>query len=467
MFACAALAANVTVDAPVTGVTLYSNGFAYSMRAGSVSLPGGSHTLHIINFTDFAIQSSITPNISPGAISEHYYYTMNWNETKNETTYFDLETLLNASIGKQVSFSTGNDSIIGTLVWFSGGRIGISSGSGVTVYNIADLKRITLPATSYSEVKQVNESKSEHGLAIGEKGAAGTASLSLSYLVAGAQWDASYKYYITSEAANGSGTMHGWAGVYNGAGEDWNNVALKLVVGNPRIQSYYSPFRYPYNNVPMPQKSYEAAAGAVPSIDTSFTPSQVSAYYVYALASPATVLQGETRSLPLLEKQIDYKREFFWDTSNTYVEKIFILNNSASESWAPGVASVYLNGEFIGEDQIDYTPKGSEARVTVADLPDIKAKKETLNQTSTANGRTRTTYYKMRLKIDNKMGETVVLRINDRMYSGDEVTLLSSTITPQVKPGNVLEWNVPIAGGNALEVVYEYTVTDYYIEPYY
>jgi hypothetical protein len=53
------------------------------------------------------------------------------------------------------------------------------------------------------------------------------------------------------------------------------------------------------------------------------------------------------------------------------------------------------------------------------------------------------------------------------MYPGDEVKLLSSTIPAQVKPQNVLEWNVKIKKGDSLDIIYEYTVTNHYIEPRY
>ena len=464
LLACAVSAANITVDAPVKNVTLYSNGFAFITRSGTANVPDGAHTLHIANFTDSAIPASITPVHSNARVTEFYGYSMEWNESKNITEYYSIEKLLNSSVNKNISFASGNESAGGTLVWFNEGLIGVSANGGVSIYRVADLKRITLPAVQFSGTRQENESREEHGLAVGVKDGSGSGTLSISYLAAGADWGASYKYYIATEAVNGSGTLQGWARVENNAGEDWDGVSLRLVVGNPHMQPIYTPFRYPYNLYT--EKAADAARGA-PSIAPEFTPSQVSAYYVYTLAGTATIRQGEARSLPLLNKAIPYKREYFWDTSNTHPEKVFILNNTGNESWASGVVSIYLDGEFLGESVIDYTPKSTGARVSVSDLPDIATKKETLNQTSTATARSRTTYYKVRLTLKNAMGEDVVVRINDKMVSGDEVKLVSSTIPAQVKPGNVIEWNASIAKGGSQEIVYEYTVTNYYTEPHY
>ncbi|MDD5318041.1 MAG: DUF4139 domain-containing protein [Candidatus ainarchaeum sp.] len=466
LFACIATAANMTVQAPVKSVTAYSNGFAFVARSGQVSLPQGTTTLHVVNFTDLAVPHSITPSVSvPGSrVAEHYYYTITLTESTNATEYFTLGRLLNQSVGKTVSFTAGNDSVSGTLVWYGDGMLGVSAsgGSGVSVYRISDLGRMTLPATSYSEAKQVNTTKTERGLAVAASGASGTGTLSLSYVASGAEWAASYKYYISSEADAGTGTLQGRATVTNNAGEDWDNVSLKLVVGNPHIESYAAPFRF-YDQAGN-AKSYAAGATAAPEAAfNQFTASPLSAYYVYALGVPATVKNGEERVLPLLENNVSYEREYFWDTYQATPEKVFIVNNTGGEAWAEGVIGVYLNGEFLGEASADYTPRGKEARVSVSGLPDIKVKKETVNQSSTATANSRTTTYRMRLTLENGMAEDVKLRVDDHLYGGDKVELVSSSLAAELKADGVIEWKPQISQGGTLEIAYEYSVTNYYV----
>jgi hypothetical protein len=461
-----ALAANVTVSAPVTNVTLYSNGFSFVQRGGEVALPGGEATLHIVNFSTSALASSITPSLSSGQARQFYPYYYNYNESRNETQYFSIERLLNDSVGKTVSFVSGNDSVSGTLSWHGEGMLGVSAQGGISVYRVSELRQLTLPVSQASSVVQVNESKSERGLAVVATGS-GSSRLSVSYISSGTGWQASYRYRISSESASGSGTMRGYATIDNGAGEDWKDVNLRLVVGSPRIQQS-SPFYYPY---PSYAKTVSAdAAGAAPAESTfnQFTPQVVSAYYVYTLDVPATVLAGEERSIPLLENQIGFKRELFWDSSYESPQKVFILNNTGGESWASGPVAVYLGDEFIGQGMADYTPRGQEARIVVSDMPDLKAKKEILNQTSTTTSNSRTTRYSVKLTIQNAAGEDATLRINDQMYYGDEVRLVSSSLPATEKPGRVLEWNPTVQQGKTLEITFEYTVTNYYtdIRPY-
>jgi len=458
LFAAVAFAGNLTISVPVDSVTLYSNGYSFVTREGNISLPGDS-TLHIINFTALASQYSITPKMSGVRLIDYYPYTMQWNETTNQTRYFSLDSLLNQSIGKSISFKSSNTSITGTLAWYSNEMVGISQSNGVSIYKISEISDLSLPATRFSE--QINETKTEHGLALTVSGT-GQKNLTVSYLTSGATWSAAYKYYISSEANSGTGNLQGYATISNNADEDWENASLRLVVGYPRI-AQASIYDYHYYSVGKIAGTDAYAPSAETSFN-SFSSSQISAYHVYSLEGRATVRNGEARTMPLLEEPLSYKREYFWDTSSTYPEKIFILNNTA-EPLASGTASVFLGNEFLGEASINYTATGSEARVSVSDMPQIATKKETLNSTTTtaaANGSTaRTTTYVMKLTLKNALDESATLRINDQMYYGDVVSLVSSSTPATQKPGNVLEWNPTIPAGGSLEITYVYRTTTY------
>ena len=464
LVAIAASAANVTVSAPVTSAVLYSNGFSYITRSGTAQLAGEDTTLHIINLTRSAFTSSISAADSAGAVSEIYGYDMSWNETKNTTELLSFAQILNKSLDSEIQFTVGTAAKTGKLVWYDTERIGVLANNAFSIYSISSITNLDSPVAQFNETHEENETKSEYGLAVREKNAtAGGHNLRLNYLVSGATWTPNYKYYITSEAASGNGTLQGWAEVLNNAGEDWNGINLTLVVGYPRIARYTS---Y-YDTYKSYAGAAESAAVPTPNAAPEFTYSPFSAYVIYRLSSPATIKDGETRELPLFERQgQEYKREYFWDTSNSAPEKIFILNNTSTTPRAAGIVSVYLNGELLGEESIGYTPRNQEMRVTVADLPDIHVKKESLNQTTSQDGNTRVTRYEYRLTVENTMNEDVDLRINDQMYYGDRVRLVSSTLPATIKPNSILEWNAHIAKGQKLEIGYIYEVTNYISPPY-
>ncbi len=458
-----ALAANQTVSAPVTSAVVYSNGFSYMTRFGAMQLLGGDLTLHVINFTPSAFASSVSAGDSGAAISELYDYRMEWNETKNTTELLTFAQILNRSLNSDINFTVGTTANKAKLVWFDGERIGVLAGGAFSIYPISSITKLDSPVAQFSEAKEENETKTEYGLAVREANAsAGEHKLRLNYLVSGASWTPNYKFYLTGEAASGSGTLHGWAEVQNNAGEDWNGINLTLVVGYPHIARYS-------NYYDMRQTSAGAAEGIympTANVAPGFTYSPFSAYVIYTLSSPATIKNGETRELPLFERQgQEYKREYFWNTSYGPPVKTFILNNTSTTPRAAGIASVYLNGELLGEDSIGYTPRNQEMRVTVADLPDIHTMREELNHTTYTEGNMRVTDYKLRLTITNGMNEDVELRINDQMSYGDTVRLVSSSIPVVQEPGNILEWKPAIAKGQTLTINYDYTVADV-IYPY-
>lgn len=446
------LAANMTINAPVTEVTLYSNNYAFVTRSGTAQLPAGGITLLIANMTRSAVTNSISPTITGASLSEFYTYNREWNETVDRVPV-SLWDLLNRSMGSNITFIAANSTKTGKLVWFDSEFIGIASNSGVTIYKLEGISQLTSPVSQFTE--EVNETKSEHGLALGVQGSGGQGSARLTYLVQGPGWEAHYKYYMGSEGKSGTGTLQGWANVQNEGGEDWNGVRLRLVVGYPHLTMFYLPRYYA-------KADYAAGAAEAAPSAPQFTPSQVSAYYVYTMQVPATVKDGESRNLQLFERGVGYKREYFWETSKNSPEKIFILNNTGNESWAAGVFRVYLNGDLLGEERADYTARNREARISVSDLPDIHATKESVNQTTREDGRSRTTSYKFRLTLENTMDEAIDLRINDAMYSGDQVRIISSSLPAMQKPGNVLEWNAHMEKGQTLEIDYEYEVTNFY-----
>lgn len=451
-----ALAVNVSITAPVTEATLYSNGFAFIKRQGTASVGTGPVTFLIANFSDNAIFSSISATDTDGTVFEVYRYESSWNETTNSSRFLTFEELLNRSIGQQVTVALNNRSVSGTLVWYDPARIALSANGRTEIFAVQDITQFTTPVSQFTE--RVNATRHESGLAVGEVSySAGQHTLRLSHLESGSSWSAHYKYYIASEGASGTGTLRGWADVQNG-GEDWNDIRLRLVVGYPHIIEYVRPL--PYYTV---ERTYD---GVMAAAAPKFVPSALSAYYVYTLSEPATVKGGETRTLQLFSRNVPYRREYFWNTDWSSPQKIFRLNNTGNESWASGTYRLYLDGEFIGEDSADYTPKGMEAELSVADLPDIAVKKESLNQSTREEYRSRVTSYIFRLSIENRMDEEIDLRINDQMHSGDRVRLVSSSKPATVKPGNVLEWNVHLRKGEKLEITYEYEVTNY-IRPSY
>jgi len=460
------VAGNVTLEAPVSDVTVYSNGYGFMVREGTADLEGGGTTLKIADFTPNAIVSSVSIADSLGYAESIWRYSDVWNESKTKEAPYSLEVVLNKSIGEEVSVKIEGMEVSGTLAWYSDEYVGVSTGNKTLIYPLDSIDEFSTPVSDLIEEIEYNETKRETGLAFTQDAVAGQHSYKLAYLASGPSWSAHYKFYIGEEEDSGTGSIRGWAEVSNNVGEDWEGVNLRLVVGNPNIVSPSFGFRAKTNDYYPQAESmdYYAAGAAVPTPAPSVGVSAVSSYYVYSLSGPQMVLGGESRELPLFSSDLEYEREYFWNASigSSTVSKIININNTGDESWAAGVFRVYSGGEFIGENNVGYTQKGDEARVAVSSMPEIEVSKVTVNTTTTEGYKSSTTVYEMRLTVSNYMSEDVELRVQDQMRSGDQVTFNSATMNPASLPNRLLEWNIPIPAGKKKVIDYTYTVRNEY-----
>ncbi|QLJ52481.1 MAG: hypothetical protein Sv326_0306 [Candidatus Fermentimicrarchaeum limneticum] len=448
---------NVSVQVPVTDVTVYSNGIAFVKRDRSLDLTAGELSLLIKNFTSSAVVESVSVSDDKGSVREIARYSN--VRTKNETKYLTFEEILNESIGSNVTALTKNGLKGGVLSWFGSDRLGITAGNKFTVLKFEDIEEFEAPISKYKKDVEVNET--EKGLRIDELSTAGSHKISVSYLNPGVSWSANYKYYMTSDTDTGEGTLQAWAGISNNAGEDWKDVKLRVAVGYPHMLSYGSLVDYTRKQITN-AGGMAYASEAAPAIISDFVSAFVGEYYIYTLSEPATINDGETRNLPLFDGAVKFKREYIWDTAWERPHKVYKLNNSLDQSWAAGTARIYLNGEFIGEDSIKYTPKLKEAEVTVADVPEIVVKKLVNSTSGQEYQHARTTTYKVSLNVENRKDERVELRVRDWMNSGDVVTLLTSNPTAERKEQNKLEWKITLNKGESRTIEYTYTVTNYY-----
>jgi hypothetical protein len=446
--------ANVSVQVPVTDVTVYSNGYAFVKRGGTLSLIGGEVSLLIENFTESAIIDSVSVHDNMGGVREIAQYEL--KNSKNKSIYVPFDEILNQSVGTAVSALTKNGWENGTLSWFSSDRLGIEAGGKLTILRFEDVEELEAPVAKYKKDVEVNET--ERGLRIDELSTAGSHNMVMSYIVPKVGWSADYNYYISSDTDTGSGALQAWASVSNNAGEDWKNATLKVVVGYPHMLSYISQ---------VVRKAAESAYAPTPantggSTLPSFVSSLFSEYYVYTLTYPVTLRDGETRSLALFDNTVNFRKEYIWDTAWERPHKVYAINNSLDQSWAPGTARIYLAGDFLGEDSIQYTAKGKEAEVTVAEVPDVIVKKHVNSTTAEEYRNSRTTTYKVSLEIENRRDEETALTVRDWMNSGDVVTLTASNPLGERNEQNKLEWKIMLEKGESKTISYEYTVTNYY-----
>jgi hypothetical protein len=194
----------------------------------------------------------------------------------------------------------------------------------------------------------------------------------VSYLAQNLGWKADYVLVV--DAGDASGDFNGWVTLDNKSGAAYENAKLQLVAGDVhRVM----PERFPRSLAKRGMLATEAAA-------PQFAEEGLFEYHLYTLERPATLLEA---SGVKLQKRLVLRGEATWfhaqigdgATPAKVGVSLEFENKAASHLGMPlpkGIIRVYKadsNGgrQFLGEDQIDHTPRDEKVRVRVGDAFDV------------------------------------------------------------------------------------------------
>jgi hypothetical protein len=204
--------------------------------------------------------------------------------------------------------------------------------------------------------------------------------LEVTYLTQNLNWSADYVFVLNEEDT--AGDLTGWVTLTNQSGASYKNARLKLVAGD--VQRVAA------------REMYAQAA------DTAYAQPQAPSfkqeaffeYHLYTLQHPTDVLQNEQKQVSLLEakgasltkKLIFYGEQSYFRgrygqiVSNQKVGTYLDLENSQKNRLGmplpKGVVRVYKadkNGakQFVGEDEIDHTPRDEKLRIKLGEAFDV------------------------------------------------------------------------------------------------
>ncbi len=237
-------------------------------------------------------------------------------------------------------------------------------------------------------------------------------------------WKTSYRL-VLPDAAEGGGSplLQGWAIVENTTDEDWRDVRLGLVAGRPVgfVMDLYEPLFLSRPQVPVPveaaaaprtyagkmvelQASPGRAQRGMPSADTATrsagrgamfggggqaeslaaAPMEMGdamAYgmgsgaaaaagdgtvFRYELEEPVTIERRRSAMLPILTAGIEGRRVSILATGAQHPMRGVEIRNTSGLQMMPGPISVYDDGTYAGDAQIDFVPAGDERLLAYA-----------------------------------------------------------------------------------------------------
>jgi len=209
----------------------------------------------------------------------------------------------------------------------------------------------------------------------------------LSYLTGGLGWKADYVAELSPK--EDSVDLSGWVTLTNTSGTSYNNANLQLVAGDVnRVQDISKLAK-------VGREEFKPIADA----NKPMAEESLLEYHLYSLDHPTTIAENQTKQVALLSatgvparKELVlrgadyYYQASYGDLGSKMKVGVFVEfdNKEAAKLGMPlpkGVMRVYKkdkqgNAQFVGEDNIDHTPRNEVVRLKLGESFDVTADKK-------------------------------------------------------------------------------------------
>lgn len=284
--------------------------------------------------------------------------------------------------------------------------------------------------------------------------------LELSYLTSGLSWHADYVAALNEDDSRLD--LSGLVTLTNQSGVTYPQAGLQLVAGDVhRIQ-------------PEQRFSRKMMAMASEMVDAAQMKEEpLFEYHLYTLQQPTTLADNQTKQVALMSAALipaskeyvlqgtDYYYSGKYDAIGQQIKtSVFISFVNKGEGLGiplpKGIVRVYKkdmqgNSQFIGEDQIDHTPKNERIRLRMGNAFDLTADKIQTDFQQIAGTPRHTSIFETAYQITlrNAKKETVTVQVREPI-PGDW-TILSESLPHTKLSAGMAEWKVVVpAEGEAI-----------------
>ena len=502
-------AAPVLVEAPVSGLSLFKNGYAVVVRRIPVSADGVIQTRPLAGGMLGTFWLAGTSGVR---ISEALTGVTASNTERNAA---NLDEVLTANLGQTIvvvaNLGGANPSTLnGKLISVTGQTLIISSPLGTAAIN----KSAVISVNSTGELKyKVPTETSERWLRLQVTGAKKDSAVFTLSIERGATWAPAYNVDILNEKRL---RVLARATVMNDLA-DLKGVEAKLITGFPNLaglgrldpftsgQSVDQFLGWLQQNMPggpgggfggamMNQAPAPAAYAKEESMDMGVAlpdgpvaGEQGEDLFFYP-RNNLNLKLGERAYLELFQFEADYEQIFIWEIPDTVlgggnrpmnndgaglnpdpVWNTLRFKNSPDQPLTTALAMTMRNGNVVGQDILHYTPRGAsvDLRITQAlDLPAESTEEETARQVGALRLENRPSYdlvtIEGTLRVSNRRGEAANLEILKRISGevisaeGNPVTNKLATGLRDVNPRQSLKWKLAVGAGETKTLKYRY-----------
>lgn len=361
------------------GVTVYSGGFGLIRETRTLALSKGRSELEF---------GGVAGTIQPETVQVHALGAAAGLRVLEQSYQYDLLSpakLLEKYVGRTVrvlrfSESKGRDEELDATVLSAGEPPILQLGDEITWAYPGRISFPEIPKTLIARPTLVwlLESPAERQ------------KVEVSYLAEALSWRADYVLVVND--ADTAGDLNGWVTLENRSGAPYPNARLQLVAGDVnRVRAELMQDRRVY-----------AAEARVPMAPPQFREEGLFEYHLYTLERPSSLLDQEQKQISLLEasgvaleKRLVLRGEpayFRMPTgeigSHSKVAVSLEFDNRASQRLGmplpKGIVRVYKRDksggrQFLGEDEIEHTPRDERVRIRVGDAFDVVGERKQMD----------------------------------------------------------------------------------------
>lgn len=442
-------------------ITVYNQNFGLVKDTREINLKGG------INFVRF---EDVAAAIDPTTVSFTSLTAPNSVAVREQNYQFDLmdeSTILARSLGKTVKFRqylSGGAvrEITGTLlsspsvtvadsngnVSQRGQSIVVRTGSGIIVGASGELEIAELPEGLVAKPSLLWKLECDK---------AGAHNTEISYQTQGMNWKCDY--VAVANADDTSCDLTSWVTIDNKSGATYKNAALKLMAGDVhKVQQPSAP--------PMMERAMAMDAVAA---EPQFSEQSFAEYHLYSLKGRTDVRDNETKQLTLFNASaVPVKKLYVLESNNSYYGgdgqqkqkvnvKLELANSKDNNLGMPlpkGKVRVYKKDQdgalqFVGEDEIDHTPKDEKVRVYIGDAFDIAAERVQTGQQQISERVQRQSYS---ISLRNHKKEAVTVTCVEHAWG--DWKIVNSSMPYTKKDSHTFEFNVKVAPDTEEKLTY-------------
>src|SRR5271156_4717680 len=287
-----------------------------------------------------------------------------------------------------------------------------------------------------------------------------------SYLTGNISWSADYVLTVARDER--AADLDGWVTLNNNSGAAYENAKLQLVAGEiHQVLPSVTPRQA------MEMSSNLAMAKAAPK----FTQEGISEYHLYSLGRRTSIQENESKQISLLtgtgipvEKHLVAEGQAYYyrnpqGIGNATPQQVKVLYQFKNEEKGgrgvplpAGTVRVYQSDskggiQFLGEDNIQHTPKYETLRIYFGDAFDVVCERKQTDYKKLASN-----LYEMEYEITLRNHKDMPVTVEVREPLGGDWEIVNSNFTPTKLDAKTVGFEVPVAKGGTSKLTYRVRV---------